>query len=215
MQKVKNIACNIGLLRGVVLLLVIGASAPTCSAAQYEKIEDVRLISIEFAPPQSLDYYRLDTMASQSQLFAVNFSTSFDLYARTQEFDPYEVRAEMLTGENQCSEEYESYGMSARRYQFSETFIRLNHIFHGPHGDAATANLGVEKPPENRAGTYHFYFGIRFSDEGRFRAGVTQTGPICFYINATSFSGKRITSNLVIIPREMIVQAASAARLGH
>lgn len=188
--------------RAVLIAGIVGAAAVAVSyVAGNADVTDLKLISLDAA--RLKDVAPLTGEAQpETPVFRVRFSTSADLVALANGVDAYTVRSQMLVGDG-CNPALKT--MSYTRVAFM--LLDFTRVYDA-HGDIEHRGLGAS----DEADEYIFYFGVAPSEMAEFVSSGLKEAPLCFGLTGTSRTGRRLSSNLVLLPMDTLAEAAS--RLG-
>ena len=191
------------------ILLVAGLAGAATFTVSYlaspADIADVRLVAVDAARVK--DVIELKGEASpETPVFKVRFSTARDLVALANRLDAYTVRTQVLVGDAGCNPALKT--ISYARVAFM--LVDFTKVY-DETGDVEGRGLWANNADDEPRG-YVFYFGVIPSEMPEFVSSGLSEAPICFRLTGTSRMGKRLWSNLVLLPVDILAKAAS--RLG-
>ena len=188
---------RLGLIAGIVGAAVVAVSYLASSA----EITDLKLRSIDAARLKTISVL-MNESAPETPVFRVTFSTSTDLVALANGLDAYTIRNQVLVGDG-CNPALKT--MSYARVAFM--LVDFSRVF-DKDGNVEGRGFGARDASDD----YVFYFGVNPSELSEFASSGLKEAPLCFALSGTSLTGRRLSSNLVLLPMEALADAAS--RLG-
>jgi hypothetical protein len=194
--------------KGIVIACIIGAAVVAVfyvgSAAE---ITDLNLEAVEAVRAKDVPELAGDA-TPDTPVFSVRFSTSRDLVALANGFDAYTIRSRVLAGDAACNPDLKvlRYAMAA------DMLVDFTHVYDNA-GDIEGRALWARSSDSgaNRY-TYHFYFGVMPARMSEFVSSGLQDAPICFALGGDSRTGRKFSSNLVLLPARVL--GAAATRVG-
>lgn len=204
---------HIGLLHSffVAVALCIAVGIAGCALFGPGDVHDAKIVSVE---PLRLENVPgnapFGNVPFDTPVFVVQFTTEIDLTNFARQGDNFYNR--LLVGDEPCS------GRPPKTLRYSQTAENLLSSFevydNAGHVVSAYARPAGDPPTADPATTaqdriYHFYFGVRLPGQDDFFASYLEGRPetICFMLNAPATFGRSFKSNIVVIPRDVIVQA--------
>jgi len=197
-----------GLGVGKILLVAGMAGAATLTVsylASPADIADVRLVAVDAARLQDIAPLKGEALP-ETPVFRVRFSTTRDLVALASRLDAYTVRTQVLVGDAGCNPALKT--ISYARVAFM--LLDFTNVY-DEAGDVEGRGLWANNADDGSS-EYVFYFGVVPSEMPEFVSSGLREAPICFRLTGTSRMGKRLWSNLVLLPVDTLAEAA--ARLG-
>jgi hypothetical protein len=197
-----------GLGVGRILLVagMVGAATFTVSyLASPADIADVKLVALDAARLKDITQLKGEALP-ETPVFRVRFSTTRDLVALANRLDAYTVRTQVLVGDAGCNPALKTISYARVAFMLLD-FTRVYDEAGDIEGRALWANNVDDGPKE-----YVFYFGVVPSEMPEFVSSGLKEAPICFRLTGTSRMGRRLWSNLVLLPVDTLAEAA--ARLG-
>jgi len=188
--------------RSVVIAGIVGAAAFVVGyAVSSTEITDLKLVSVDAA--RLKDVPQLSGQGStDTPVFIVRFTTRSDLVALANGLDAFAVRNQVLVGDG-CNPALKT--MSYARVAFMLTdFTRV----YDAKGNVENRGWGASDESDE----YVVHFGVIPSEMSEFVSSGLKEAPLCFALTGASRTGRNLSSNLVLLPKEALAEAA--ARLG-
>jgi hypothetical protein len=185
---------------------IIGAATLAVSyVASPADIGDLTLISVDAARAKDIPQLTHEA-PPETPVFRVRFSTRSDLVALANRLDAYAVRNQVLVGDAGCNPALKTITYARVAFMLID-FTKVYDETGAVEGRGLWASRADDGLSE-----YVFYFGIVPSEMPEFLSSGLQEAPICFGLTGTSHAGRRLTSNIVLVPADILAKAA--ARLG-
>jgi hypothetical protein len=181
---------------------IVGIAAVSAAAVSYmtssAEITDLKLIAIEAS--QLKDISELHGEAPpETPVFRVRFSTQSDLVALANAMDAYTIRNRILVGDG-CNPDLKT--MSYARVAFM--LLDLTRVF-----DAKGAVEGRGFGASDASDEYVVHFGVVPHELSEFVSSGLNEAPLCFALIGESRAGRALSTNLVPLPKEALVEAAT------
>jgi hypothetical protein len=192
---------------GVGKILLVAAMAGTATftvsyLASPADIADVRLVAVDSARLKDITELKNQALP-ETPVFRVRFSTTRDLVALANRLDAYTVRTQVLVGDAGCNPALKTISYARVAFMLLD-FTKVYDEVGDVEGRGLWANNADDHPNE-----YVFYFGVVPSEMSEFVSSGLTEAPICFRLTGTSRMGKRLWSNLVLLPVDALAKAAS------
>jgi hypothetical protein len=193
---------------GRILLVagMVGAATATVSyVASPADVPDLKLISVDAARLKDIPQLKGEALP-ETPVFRVRFSTRSDLVALANRLDAYTVRTQVRVGDAGCNPALKTITYTRVAFMLLD-FTRVYDETGNVEGRALWASR-----PNDGSSEYVFYFGVVPSEMSEFVSSGLKEAPICFGLTGASRVGRRLWSNLVLLPAPTLAEAAS--RLG-
>jgi hypothetical protein len=194
--------------KGIVIACIIGAAVVAVfyvgSAAE---ITDLKLESVDALHAKDIPELA-NEMTPDTPVFRVRFSTSRDLVALANGLDGYTIRNRVLAGDAACNPDLKvlRYAMAA------DMLVDFTNVYDDT-GDVEGRALWARSPDSGADRySYQFYFGVMPARRLEFVSSGLQDAPICFALGGDSRTGRKFSSNLVLLPAREL--GAAATRVG-
>jgi hypothetical protein len=191
-------------LKAIVIASATGAAVAVSYVASSADLTDVKLESVEAVRAKDVQQLA-DKTTPDTPVFRVRFSTARDLVALANGLDRYAVRNRVLVGDAACNPDLKvlSYAVAADMLvDFTQVYDDAGDV----EGRALWAS-GAESGANRH--TYHFYFGVMAARMSEFLSSGLQEAPICFALSGDSRTGRKFSSNLVLLPARVLGAAAT------
>jgi hypothetical protein len=185
---------------------IVGAATLAVSyVASPADVGDLKLISVDAARLKDIPQLNGEALP-ETPVFRVRFSTASDLVALANRLDAYTVRNQVLVGDGGCNPALKTITYTRVAFMLLD-FTRV----YDAAGNVEARALWASRSDDG-SNDYVFYFGVVPSEMPEFVSSGLKEAPVCFGLTGTSRAGRRLTSNLVLLPAEALADAAS--RLG-
>ena len=185
---------------------IVAAAAVTVSyVTSFVDILDLELDSVEGFRLKDVTELAGEA-APETPVFRVRFSTASDLVQFANQLDAYSFGGRVLVGDGGCNPDLDQFTYT----NVAEMLIDFTRVYDekGAIDGRGLWSIGADGADGARS-AYYFYFGV---DPARFDEYMylgLDEAPLCFEIAATSRMGRRLFSNIVLLPKDVLAKAAA------